>query len=409
MGTFFAKMGAVIARMREVGRTGSWVNRERLWTYPTIFLIVGYAVLVVGAALGGGRLSALGSIPVGTDFLSFFAASRMLLDGRPADAYDLALLHEVQKAVVGENAPVYGWLYPPMAFLVVAPLAILPYLPALVLWLVGTAILYVSALVRTVPSWRTVLPAIAFPGVFLTSGHGQNAMLTAAILSWGLILLRAHPWIAGAVFGLLVFKPQLGLMLPVAFLGSRNWRAATSTLLSALAMSAASLVIVGRDAWTAFLGLADFSARVLEEGLVSWEKMISAFAACRLLGASVEAAWAVQAVVSLFAAALVWRCWHSTTEFSLKAASLALGTLLATPFALDYEATFLGVALAALVADGLRRGFLDWERTVLAVLWMSPFVWRTFATGTGLPLGFPMLVIAALLLIRRARRLSIGV
>ncbi|GAA4286406.1 glycosyltransferase family 87 protein [Georgenia daeguensis] len=393
------------ALLLESARTGAWLDRERLRAYPAIFLglfvLIGVAALVTGDGVRDG----FGNNPLGTDFLSFYAASELLMDGRPEAAYDHAALKAIQDSIA-DDSPLYTWLYPPIAFFVVAPLSLVPYLPALLLWLGITFSAYVAALWKILPDRRALVPMAAFPAVFLTVGHGQNSFLSAALLGWGLVLLRRHPWLAGSILGLLIYKPQLGLLLPVAFIASKNWRAFLSTGTAAALWSALSYWTFGKSAWQAYMDKSSFSWEVLEQGLVSWSKMVSAFPAVRLLGGPIPLAWTLQTVVSLIAVVTVWRLWHSSASTPLKIAALATGTLLATPFALDYEATLIGLALAAYVKDGLDQGFLSWEKTVLAAIWVLPLLWRTVATGTSIPLGTITILALLLALIRRYSVLS---
>ncbi len=376
--------------------------KSRLIGYPIIFLAVEVVVVAIGVLLGQGINNALGGQPVGTDFLSFYSVSSLILDGHPVDAYGTESLHAVQQEIAGSGSPFYGWLYPPIAMLLVAPLSLLPYGASLIVWLLLTGLVYVSGLRRLLPFRRAWLPILAFPGVFLSIGHGQNSLLSAGLLAWALVLLPKSGWLGGALAGLLIFKPQLGLLLPVAFLAARNIRAFVGATVSVIALSALSLAVFGAKTWTAFLAGSGFAVDVLEEGGVSWEKMISAFAAARLLGLPSEMAWVVQGALTIASGVLVWLFWSRGGPYQLKVAALALGTVVATPFALDYEATFVGLALAAMVALGIERGFLPWEKSVYALLWVSPLFWRVAATSTGFPLGFLTVVAAAVLLLRRA-------
>ncbi len=106
----------------------------------------------------------------------------------------------------------------------------------------------------------------------------------------------------------------------------------------------------------------------------------------------------------LIAAATVWRLWRGPAAYPIKVAALAIGTLVAAPLALDYDATLLGLALAAWVAEGRRRGFGDWEISTLALAWMSPLFWRPLAQVTSIPWGTLTLVLLLWLVIRHARR-----
>jgi hypothetical protein len=57
------------------------------------------------------------------------------------------------------------------------------------------------------------LIAAAFPAVFVNIGHGQNGFLTAALLGSALLSLDRRPWLAGALIGLLAYKPQFGVLI----------------------------------------------------------------------------------------------------------------------------------------------------------------------------------------------------
>ena len=390
-------------RLIERIRTGDWVTARRVRLYPRLFLAVCLALAVVAILRGQGSLTDA-STPLGTDFISFWSAANLVAQGRPAAAYDHAALQALEQTITGPDGPLYTWLYPPMALLVVAPLAALPYPAALATWLGLTLAGYLTALWRLLPERRALLPLLAFPPLFINLGHGQNAFLSAALLGWGLLLLPRRPWLAGLLLGTLIYKPQLGLLLPVALLAAGQGRAFLGAGLAALALAGATYGLWGAEVWTAFLTKSDYARQMLEQGLVPWYKMTSVFAAARLLGAGVGVAWALQGLASLIAAATVWRLWRGPAAYPIKVAALAIGTLVAAPLALDYDATLLGLALAAWVAEGRRRGFGDWEISTLALAWMSPLFWRPLAQVTSIPWGTLTLVLLLWLVIRHARR-----
>src|SRR5262249_56209128 len=116
-----------------------------------------------------------------------------------------------------------------------------------------------------------------------------------------------------------------------------------------------------------FCGSMKFTETVgLEQGDTGWEKIQSIFAAARSLGAGVPTAYALQGALALFlAASLAW-LWHSDAAFELKAAALAIGSLLATPYVLDYDLVVLAVAVALFARHGFAHGFRDYEISLLA-------------------------------------------
>ena len=86
----------------------------------------------------------------------------------------------------------------------------------------------------------------------------------------------------------------------------------------------------------------------------------------------------------------------------LKAAALIIASIMATPYSLDYDFVALAPAIAFLAAHGLVRGFAPWEKTALAFLWLMPFVARTVAEETLIPLGVPAMSLVLVLALKRA-------
>ena len=80
--------------------------------------------------------------------------------------------------------------------------------------------------------------------------------------------------------------------------------------------------------------------------------------------------------------------WHSNAAFELKASALATGSLLATPYVLDYDLVVLAISIAFFARHGLQRGFRDYEISLLAAAWIVPLLTRGIAGATGIPLGF---------------------
>ncbi len=58
-------------------------------------------------------------------------------------------------------------------------------------------------------------------------------------------------------------------------------------------------------------------------------------------------------------------------------------------------------AIAFLAAHGIARGFLPWEKTALAAIFIAPLVTRAVAEQTRLPIGFVALAALFLLAARR--------
>jgi len=390
-------------------RSGDWLTDARMRGYSLILLAICTLALVGWIAASDGLIDR-NSKPIGTDFSNVYAAGTLIWQGRPAEAYEPARQHAAEKAVFGgREVPFYGWLYPPFFFAVAFLVASLPYAWGLAIWLAASLAAYLAAMRAIVPRPETLLIAAAFPAVFINIGHGQNGFLTAALLGGALHWLDRRPWLAGVLIGLLAYKPQFGVLIPVALLAGGRWNTIGAAAATVAALVAVSFVTLGGGVWHAFADSMTFTQTVvLEPGGIGWEKIQSAFSAMRMWGAGVRTAYAIQIALALMlAASLAW-LWQSTALFELKASALATASLLATPYVLDYDLVVLAVAIVFFVRHGMNRGFHDYEISLLAAAWVMPLLSRAIASVTGIPLGLLALLALYVFIVQRAVRDRLG-
>ena len=390
-------------------RTGSWLTPARIRGYALLVLAISLAGLI-GLVATSQHLIDRNGKPIGTDFSNVYAAGVLTLSGKAPDAYDPKLQHAAEIAVFeGRDVPFFGWHYPPFFLMIAALLALMPYALALLCWLAVSLPAFMIAVHAIVPRRETWLVTAAFPAVFVNVGHGQNAFFTAALLGGFLTLLNRRPVIAGILLGLLSYKPQFGLLIPLVLLVTGRWTTILSATATVAVLIGASTLLFGMSVWHAFIESATFTRTiVLEAGGTGWEKIQSLFSAVRMWGGSIDAAYAAQGALALtLAASVVW-LWRSQAAFELKAAALAIACLLATPYVLDYDMVVLGIAIAFLVRHGLARGFHPYEISLLALAWAAPFLTRSIAGLSGVPLGLiVMLALYAMTLRRAAHDLGI--
>jgi glycosyl transferase family 87 len=405
--------------MLETLRSGDFVTRERM-RLVSVALLAAFAVAFAYLAATSHGLNDAQGRPLGTDFSNVYAAGTYVRDGAPEAPFDPVRQYAREQTIFGAATPFYGWHYPPFFLFVAAALALMPYVAALVVWQGASLVFYLLA-IRAVlarreplqqkpqPEWNEsdghlwVLLALAFPAVFVNLGHGHNGLLTAALIGTALALLDRRPLLAGVLFGLLVYKPQFGILIPVVLIATARWRTVAAAAATAAALVLAATLAFGPPVWDAFLASAAFTRTVvLEAGGTGWHKIQSVFALVRMWGGPVPLAYAVQAIVTMaLAAALVW-LWRRPVDFALKAAALIIAAILATPYSLDYDMTALAPAIAFVAAHGLRHGFAPWEKSALALLWLAPLVARGIAEATLVPLGVPAMVLVLGLVLHRA-------
>jgi len=401
-------------------RNGDWLTGERIRLIAAAVLIAsvaGFAFLVVTAR---GDVDRQGR-PLGTDFSNVYAAGTYVLEGKPDVPFDPPRQYTREQEIFGKATPFYGWHYPPYFLFVAGALAKLPYGAALTVWQASTLLLYLlmvwgiarssfrgarSASPESIipaPSAMTLLLALAYPAVLINIGHGQNGFLTAALLGGALVILDRRPIIAGILIGLLVYKPQFGLMIPLALIAGGYWRTFAAAATTVVVLTLVTTLAFGPEVWPAFAASTEFSRTVvLEQGQTGWQKIQSVFSWARMWGAPIPLAYALQGALTIALGLAIVRLWRKAAAPALKSAALCLAAILATPYSLDYDMMVLAPAIAFLATDGLRRGFGPWEKTGLAALWLVPLVTRSVAQATLIPLGVLAMLMTFILLLRRA-------
>ena len=398
-------------------KSGAWLTSERLRAYALIVLAASLAGMVIWIALADGLIDRNGK-PIGTDFSSFYAAGSMALEGHAANAYDMAAHYARQQQIFGARTPYYAWFYPPFLLFVAAPLALLPYPAALVIWQAATLAFYVGvigAILQPIRQSRPdlgylwVLLALAFPAVFINLGHGQNGLLTAALLGAALLTLARQPLMSGTLFGLLAYKPQFALVIPIALLASNQWRAIAAAAATIVALFVLSVAAFGTEIWYAFAASTEMSRKVLlQNGDVGFEKLQSMFAVVRMWGGGIPLAYIAQGAISIAAICGVAWTWRGSCDFNIKAALLTIATLLASPHTLDYDLMILGPAIAFMACAGFAGGVRGYEISLLAAAWMVPLLSRIVAGVTGIPLGLLVLLTLYVFTLQRAVRDRLG-
>jgi hypothetical protein len=374
--------------IRQGLRSGEWLTPARARGYSLILLVISTLAFAGWIAISDGLIDRNGK-PIGTDFSNVYAAGELTWQGKPSDAYSPALQHAAEKATFGgREVPFFGWHYPPFFFVVAFLVAAVPYAWGLALWLIASFAAYLAMIRAILPRPETLLIASAFPAVFVNIGHGQNGFLTAALLGGALHLLDRRPWLAGILIGLLAYKPQFGVMIPIALLAGQRRSSVLAAVATIAALVGLSFATLGGSVWHAFFDSMNFTQTVvLEQGGTGWEKIQSAFSAARNWGADVRTAYAIQIALGLtLATTLAW-LWHSDAAFELKASALATASLLATPYVLDYDLVVLAISIAFLARHGFKCGFRDYEISMLAAAFIVPLISRGLAGATGIPSG----------------------
>ena len=335
-----------------------------------------------------------------TDFVNVWSAGRLALDGHPAQAWDWDIQKQVQVAVLGQSYEGnLAWHYPPPFLFVASLLAHFPYAAAFIGWAAASLVPYLAVMRAIVGRPFGLLLAAAFPVVLNNTLVGQNGFLTAALIGGTLVLMPVRPALSGICLGLLSYKPQYGLLFPLVLIAASQWTVFVTAGAVAVAMALVSWLAFGTESWQAFFHwMPMFSQAFLTEGRAPWGKMQSIFAMVRYFGGTEQLGWIFQWIMSGTVAVVLALMWRSRRiDYPLKAAALAAGTLLITPYLFLYDVMVLAIPIAFMVRIGLRQGFERYELPALGLAVALLFFYPLIAA----PIGFVATLIVCALIAAR--------
>lgn len=193
-----------------------------------------------------------------SDFTVFYTAGTILRDGLGHQLYNHKVQYAVQNHFAGHipqrNSPL-PYIHPPFEAAIFLPLSRLPYRQAFAVWdILNVAALFgVAALLRrsvgvlrSIPSWKFAIAAIAFFPVFACLLAGQDSILQ--LLLCGLAfnaLKRKSDLLAGCWLGLAAFKFQFILPIVLLLVIWKRRSVALGFLAVAILLVLASVGLVG--------------------------------------------------------------------------------------------------------------------------------------------------------------------
>lgn len=316
--------------------------------------------------------------PAYTDYLSFWAAGRLVLTGDPAGAYEIAR----HGAIIRNVTPIAGLLpfpYPPPFLIFATPFSLLDHRLAFPAWVIATLAFYLLASRKVAASSI----AVTHPAVLIAGFYGQASFFISGLFLGGASLLSRRPFVAGAILGLLIIKPHLAILLPVAVIAGRLWPAIAGAALSGGAFLLIGLLLFGADSYAGFLAMSGKYADMLAKAWWPWTKLISPFAFLRYFGVGVAAALTAHAAIAAAAAMLTWVAW--SRKWDERIPILAAASLLISPYLLSYDSLLLVAPLGWLI--GARR-----SSPAIVLIWLLCFFpvlhhFRLYAGPNPVPLA----------------------
>jgi hypothetical protein len=182
------------------------------------------------------------------DFYVYYLAAQLGRAHGWAAIYDPSVFLPPITAAVGKPLP---YLNPPELAWLVTPLSFLPYGVAAWLWtavlLAAFAIVWYLAapgdrLSRAIHGVGAAALLPVFVGVLF--GQVSLVVVAAVALSWWL-LSRGRPWLAGLALSVLILKPQIAFMVPLALLLAGYGRVVLAWIVVSVPVAIVTLLATG--------------------------------------------------------------------------------------------------------------------------------------------------------------------
>ena len=322
-----------------------------------IFFIA--ALWILGAV---GPIAALNFVPVAErDFGSIWAAGRAIMAG--IDPYQVDAFKAFGDRILGVGP--YNFTYPPHALFLFLPFALLPAVPALIVWTTFSFLLFYWAARPLMPKGLPPVMALLVPPAIINANFGQTGLITAALF---LFAFRGSGLAAAA----LTFKPQMGFLTAPALL--RDRRALATAIGATLVLIAASALLFG--GWDEFFRHArDYQG----------SKLVN----------HTQASWVLQATTPMIGYGLWgWLMYAAGAAYLLSRNfnlfTAATATFLISPYGMHYDMAAVCLGFAILLYTHWDAMPL-WHKAVAALAYLSPVI-----VGYGTWLVPPILLVGLL-------------
>lgn len=346
----------------------------------------------------GGGLDIAG-YQIGRDFIGVWAGPQIAFAGKVATLFDFHGYWDEISHLFGQRIPEHNWGYPLFTLAAFWPLAQLPYFWALAVWTFGLFGAFAFVVLKEIPAERrgaALLVLALSPACLINTAGGQNGFLSGALLLGGILLIDRRPFLAGLLFGLLTFKPHLGLVLPFVLVALGAWRTIAAAAMTTVLLLGGSVALFGIEPWRQYVACTSIvQLNLLQEfsGYYTY-MMTSVLAGARTLGIAYGTALVIQAAASLVVLPVAVLAVMRTSDPCRRAFVVASATLLVTPYAFDYDMT----ALSACIVWSMfgRTPWHDHWRFAYLAGWAAPLAMIQL-NNYGIPIGPP--VIASLFVV----------
>ena len=324
-------------------------------------------------------LNGINSLPLGglypfKDFLPLWSYQEIARTHPVAELYNMATTYQRQLAFGMKPDPQNPFPYPPSFLFFIWPLGLLPYNLSYLFWIFGTLSTFLFSIFKTCSRLPFALGcAIVAPVCVINIWFAQSGFLTGALLIAGIGLATKRPILSGVLLGLLSFKPQLGLLAPLALAAAGLWNTFAVACATVAGLGIVAAIAFGPDAWVAWVsGLPEY-AEWFQKPSASMAFKISVTDNLRMFGLGSTTAFSVQALVSAAVAYLTWVSFRRGCT-RLARSALLTGAILASPHTVVYDAPMVVASLILFIQERMETSakFNLFEILIMLAAFVSP-------------------------------------
>ena len=348
----------------DVGSDGSRIVGTP-WLGLCLPLILMAVIIFLSPNFRQSESGAMRDKPLGGDLVQDWVGGYIAGSAKQEDRdrlYDLTFVKAIQhdSSIVGFSWPkgdYFPMVYPPFYYQAMQPIALVSFPLAIKIWGVICALavsLAAFLLFRFFEPSRGwvgigVLAALFFFPLITCLTMGQKSTLLLLILTATFVLLHHNkPLPAGLLFGLIAFKPHLGIVIGLTMLLKRQWAFAVGAILSVGLMVGVSFwhnPSVWRDYVSVVSGMNDY----VESGGYRLTQSHSLWGAMQLTFAEKFSSSVVKVIagaVSIAVLVLLWRIMRGTVatssqRFACQFSAMVLVTVMLSPHFYTYDLTIL--------------------------------------------------------------------
>jgi hypothetical protein len=328
-------------------------HRKSIYLCMMIFGSCLFVMMIYGLKIWSDyKGQTLDHTPAFGDFFALWSYGKIVAGHPASDLYNAGTLHALQVALGMPESAHNPFPYPPSAILLFRALTWLPYQTTYVVWTLGTLALFVWAVVATCSRLAiSVIGVIVAPVTILCIDSGQTGLLTAALLVAGSRLASSRPILSGVLIGLLAYKPQMAILVPIAFVAAGYWRAFAAACMTVIVLAAVATVAYGAAVWADWIAMLPAYSDVFDRAPAVMKFKPTIMANLQMAGVALPVARAIQGLMAVAVAVLVWRCFRQNAGGRLATAALLVGTALATPHAVIYDLPIVAAAMVLFIQE----------------------------------------------------------